>query len=108
MIISQDLKAQKLRWNALNIVPNVKYMKRCVQKVQNIDNNKNLIKWHTVTKSYNQAMFYIHCQHPLFLLMYALQLSEQVTESDNATEQERQLKKAKSILTTNLDMTAEF
>jgi len=40
--------------------------------------------------------------------MYALQLSEQVTESDNATEQERQLKKAKSILTTNLGMTAEF
>jgi hypothetical protein len=40
--------------------------------------------------------------------MYALRLSEQVIESDNATEQAKQLKKAKSTLTTNLDMTAEY
>jgi hypothetical protein len=40
--------------------------------------------------------------------MYVLRLSEQATGSDNAMEQVRQLKKAKSTLTTNLDMTAEY
>jgi hypothetical protein len=40
--------------------------------------------------------------------MYVLRLSEQVTGSDNAMGQVRQLEKAKSTLTTNLDMIAEY
>jgi hypothetical protein len=39
--------------------------------------------------------------------MYALQLSEQVTESDNATALVNRLQKAISTLTTNLGMMAE-
>ena len=40
--------------------------------------------------------------------MYALQLREQATGSDNAMEQVNGLKKEKGTLTTNLDMTVEY
>jgi hypothetical protein len=39
--------------------------------------------------------------------MYALQLSEQATESDNATVQVNRFQKVISTLTTNLGMMAE-
>jgi len=40
--------------------------------------------------------------------MYALRLSEQATESDNAMEQVNGLKKVKSTLTINLDTIIEY
>lgn len=40
--------------------------------------------------------------------MYVLRLKEQATGSDNAMEQGNGLKKVKSTLITNLDMTAEY